>query len=161
MKITALEEYGLRCLLRMAIESPDGTLTVSQIAEKEGLTVPYVGKLMSVLRQSGLVESVRGRSGGYALTRPAGQITVEEILTALGEPLFTTDYCVSHAGSREGCTHGDGCSIRSVWLVLGDLIHRVLRNTSLADLCLPERELSRQLESSRAAMLSGLSTPPE
>ena len=55
MKITALEEYGLRCVLRLAMAQDGGPLTVAEIASSEGLTVPYVGKLMSVLRQSGLV----------------------------------------------------------------------------------------------------------
>src|SRR5262245_65807640 len=51
LKITALEEYGLRCAIRLAM-APDGQpVTVGDIAEKEGLTVPYVGKLMAVLRQ--------------------------------------------------------------------------------------------------------------
>ena len=142
MKITALEEYGLRCVLRLAMAPGGEPVTVGEIAEREGLTVPYVGKMMAVLRQSGLAESVRGRSGGYVLTRPATEISVEEILGALGEPLFSSGYCESHPGALNVCSHTQNCSIRSVWQVLGDVIHRVLRNTTLADLCMQEERLA-------------------
>src|SRR5437867_4633502 len=149
MKITALEEYGLRCILSLAAASCGEPLTVSEIAAREGLTVPYVGKLMSVLRESGLVESVRGRGGGYVLTRPPGAISVEEVLGALGEPLFSSGYCESHPGTLDVCIHQEGCAIRSVWQVLGEMIQNVLRKTSLADLCAPEAQVARCLEDSR------------
>lgn len=69
MKITAQEEYGLRCLLRFARTGTEAVLTISEIAAAEGLSVPYVAKLLAILRQGGLIESVRGRSGGYRLAR--------------------------------------------------------------------------------------------
>ncbi|PYT09900.1 MAG: transcriptional regulator [Acidobacteria bacterium] len=156
MKITALEEYGLRCVLRLAMAQDGGPLTVAEIASSEGLTVPYVGKLMSVLRQSGLVESVRGRGGGYVLTRPAHQISAEEVLHVLGEPLFTATYCQSHPGILDVCTHQGNCSIRSVWQVLGEMIHQVLRKTSLADLCQQEAQLTKRLEDGYQITLLGL-----
>lgn len=142
MKITALEEYGLRCVLRLAMEPEGRSLTVAEISEKEGLTVPYAGKLMSVLRQNGIVESVRGRGGGYVLSRPADQVSVEEVLNALGDPLFASDYCQTHPGVLSECSHHEDCSIRSVWQVLGEMIHKVLRGTTLADLCMQEQRLS-------------------
>lgn len=153
MKITALEEYGLRCVLRLALAPEGEPVTVGEVAEREGLTVPYVGKLMSVLRQSGLVESVRGRSGGYVLTRPAADISVEEVLGALGEPLFSASYCESHPGVLDVCSHSGNCSIRSVWQVLGEMIHRVLRDTSLADLCLQEERLASHFKDSLGPVL--------
>lgn len=146
MKITALEEYGLRCVQRLAMEPEGGSLTLSEISEKEGLTVPHAGKLLSVLRQNGIVESVRGRSGGYVLSRPAGQISVEEVLSALGEPLFASDYCQTHPGVLSECSHHDDCSIRSVWQVLGEMIHKVLRGTSVADLCMQEQRLASRFK---------------
>ena len=67
MKISAQEEYGLRCLLQLAQSGDKGSATLPEIAAAEGLSVPYAAKLLSVLRQAGLIESVRGRSGGYRL----------------------------------------------------------------------------------------------
>ena len=148
MKITSLEEYGLRCLVRMA-RKPDGTsITVAEIADLEGLTTPYVGKLMAALRQAGFVDSVRGRGGGYVLARPATDISVEEVLGALGEPLFPTEYCDSHPGALSVCAHQGDCSIRSIWQVLGEIIHQVLKGTSLADLCMQEERLASRFKDS-------------
>src|SRR5262249_40415094 len=64
MKITAQEEYGLRCLLRLAKAAEGQSLTLPEVATAEGLSVPYAAKLLSVLRHAGLIESVRRRSGG-------------------------------------------------------------------------------------------------
>src|SRR5258708_35673147 len=73
MKITAQEEYGLRCLLWFARIGPEKSLTIPDIAAAENLSVPYAAKLLSVLRQGGLIESARGRNGGYRLVAaPAG-----------------------------------------------------------------------------------------
>src|ERR1700719_3038774 len=99
MKITAQEEYGLRCLLRLAHVHGKQPLTIPDIAAAENLSVPYVGKLLTVLRQAGLIDSVRGRTGGYHLSRPAAEIRLGVVLLVLGEPLFEDPgYCDRHAG---------------------------------------------------------------
>ena len=82
MKISAQEEYGIRCLLRLAEQGAGGILTIPGLARAEGLSPPYVAKLMRILRKGGLVKSVRGQAGGYMLTRPLGQIRVAEALAA-------------------------------------------------------------------------------
>ncbi len=81
MKITSQEEYGLRCLLRLARAGSGRSLTIPEIAANEGLSVPYVAKLLSVLRQAGLIDSVLagdgagatgGRKNGYLYTITLG-----------------------------------------------------------------------------------------
>src|SRR5262245_18829470 len=100
MKITAQEEYGLRCLLRLAQAGEGQSLTIPEIATKEGLSPPYVAKLLAVLRQAGLIESVRGRAGGYRLARVAASINLGAVLLVLGEPLFEEpSFCLEHAGT--------------------------------------------------------------
>src|SRR5438128_7419927 len=100
MKISAQEEYGLRCLLRLA-KAESGAATLPEVATAEGLSVPYVAKLMAVLRNAGILGSVRGRSGGYKLAKPAEEIGLGSLLLILGEPLFDeVDYCQKHAGSE-------------------------------------------------------------
>ena len=139
MKITAQEEYGLRCLLQLARHHGPEPLTVAVIAEEEGLSIPYVGKLMNHLRQSHMVESVRGRSGGYTLTKPAEEITLADALEALGGSFFSAGFCDAHNGTHARCVHLGDCSIRSLWGVLGDIFDRVLRRTTLADLAASTR----------------------
>ena len=93
-------------------------MTIFEIASAEGLSVPYVAKLLSVLRHAGLIDSERGRSGGYHLARGAAEITLGAVMAVLGEPLFDEPgYCTRHAGTEaEGsCVHHGGCSLRALW----------------------------------------------
>src|SRR5438067_9583240 len=121
MKITAQEEYGLRCLLRLARVRDEQYWTIPEVAAAEQLSVPYVAKLLAVLRQAGLIESVRGRAGGYRLAAPPAEISLESVLRVLGEPLFEDPgYCQRHAGSEtEGsCVHHGACTLRALWQTL-------------------------------------------
>src|SRR5437763_984411 len=120
MKISAQEEYGLRCLLRLS-QAAQQALTLPEIAAAEGLSIPYVAKLMAVLRDAGLIDSVRGRLGGYRLAKAPEQIGLGSLLLVLGEPLFDEPgYCERHAGvSPHGlCVHHGGCSLRALWQTL-------------------------------------------
>jgi Rrf2 family protein len=135
MKVTAQEEYGLRCLLQVAAQPSGEPLTLTEIARREGMTVPHVAKLMGLLRQRGLVESVRGRSGGYVLTRPPEQVSVFDALIALGDRIFDAEFCERyHGADDQACVHVGGCAIRSVWTRVESIVSDVLRRTSVADL---------------------------
>ena len=70
MKLSSSEEYGLRCLLQLARQTPGSSLTIPEISQAEGITHHNVAKLLRILRQGGLVESARGQQGGYALAKP-------------------------------------------------------------------------------------------
>jgi Rrf2 family protein len=139
MKFTALEEYGLRCLIQMARE-PGALGTIPEIARQEGLTAAYVAKLMRVLRRAGLVESVRGQKGGYRLARPPEQMNVGRILASLGGRLYTDDFCDRHAGVKGACVHNIDCSMRTLWSALDGVVQRALRDTTLKDLLSTERQ---------------------
>ncbi len=140
MKVTAQEEYGLRCMLQAASSTPGNPVTLSSIAASEGISVPYASKILNHLREAGLVESVRGRSGGYYITRPAAEINLSEILAALGGHIFESDYCDRFPGEEESCVHMGDCSIRSLWGTLEGIVDQVLRRTTLADLHLKTEE---------------------
>jgi len=145
MKISAQEEYGLRCLLQLARVGPGESLSIAQIAEAEGLSSPYVAKLLALLRQGGFVDSVRGRAGGYRLARPADRIAVGQLLAYLGEPLFEErDYCERFAGTETGgcCVHLGGCSLRSLWGTLESWFRATLNQLTVADLLRPGEEVS-------------------
>ncbi|MBX9681715.1 MAG: Rrf2 family transcriptional regulator [Gemmataceae bacterium] len=135
MKITAQEEYGLRCLVRLA-QSESQAATLPELSVAEGLSVPYVAKLMAVLRDSGLVDSVRGRSGGYRLAKPAEEIGLGSLLLVLGEPLFDEpSYCDRHSGtSEDGCVHKGACSLKGLWSTLETWMRQTLDQITLADL---------------------------
>src|SRR5262245_58553279 len=112
MKITAQEEYGLRCLMRLA-QADNQAATLPEIAAAEGLSPPYVAKLMGVARQAGIIASVRGRAGGYRLAKPPSDVGLGSLLLVLGEPLYDDPgYCQRHAGvATDGnCVHQGACS---------------------------------------------------
>ena len=145
MKVTSQEEYGLRCMMQLAVSSPSRPLTIHEIADREGLSPAYVGKLMNVLRDAGLVESVRGRSGGYLMARPPTQLSLLQILAPLGGNIFEEHHCEKFPGDSDTCVHTGDCSIRSLWGSLQGLVNRVLSRTTLADLLHSEQQVSADL----------------
>jgi Rrf2 family protein len=159
MKVSAQEEYGLRCILQIALRQRNGQsspITLGEIAREEGLTVPHVAKLIRTMRQAGLVRSVRGRTGGYSLSRTAEQISLAEVLSALGGGrLYDTSYCERHAGDLKVCTHMGDCSIRSLWGVLEDLLERVLSRTMLSELLSSEKTMHAVLDERAPAACNG------
>jgi Rrf2 family protein len=154
MKITAQEEYGLRCVLRLA-KSESGSITLPEVAAAEGLSVAYVAKLMAVLRHAGILDSVRGRAGGYTLARPADEIGLGSLLLTLGEPLFDEqDYCQKHAGSEAPggiCMNHATCTLKSLWQTLELWMRRTLDQITLADLIRHEGRLPELLRERLAA----------
>ena len=147
MKITAQEEYGLRCLLRLS-QAEGRSLTLPDLAAAEGLSIPYAAKLMTVLRNAGLVDSVRGRAGGYVLAKPPSEIGLGSLLLQLGEPLFDEpSYCHRHAGQADDglCVHTGGCSLRALWQTLEHWMRGTLDQITLADLLQSEGNLTEML----------------
>jgi Rrf2 family protein len=145
MKITAQEEYGLRCLLRLARAHGEQSLTIPEIAAAEGLSVPYVAKMLSVLRQAGLIDSTRGRAGGYHLARSPAEVHLGSVMLVLGEPLFEdASYCAKHAGPEQdgACVHHDGCTLRALWQTLDQWMRHTLDQLTLADLLQNEGQIA-------------------
>jgi Rrf2 family protein len=145
MKITSQEEYGLRCLLRLAGAAEGESLTIPEIAAAEGLSAPYVAKLLAVLRQGRLIESVRGRSGGYRLADTPAEVSLGKTLMVLGEPLFDDPgYCQRHAGTETdgSCVHRSGCTLRALWQTLEQWMRHTLDQITLADLVQSDHRLT-------------------
>lgn len=134
MKISAHEEYGLRCLVQLArAEVTGGTLTLNQIAEREGLSVANAGKLMWILVKAGLAQSQRGANGGYTLARPASEIRLNEVIRVLDED--TVDrFCQTHTGVLDICIHTSDCGIRPVIVGLHEIVQSALSEITLAQL---------------------------
>jgi Rrf2 family protein len=134
MKLSSQEEYGLRCLLRIARAGEGGSLTIPEIGEAEGISTFYAAKLMRLLRRGGFVSSARGQAGGYTLARPPEKIPIGEVLALLGGRLFDPAFCETHSGVEQVCTHTVDCSIRSLWRAVQVVVDRVLNRTTLKEL---------------------------
>jgi len=134
MKLSANEEYGIRCLLHIARRGDGGSVTIPEISRAEGITAPYVAKLLRILRRSGFIASVRGKAGGYSLSRPVDQIVIGEVLGALGGRLYEADFCNKHSGVEMICAHTVDCSVRSLWQTVQGAVDQVLSKMTLKDL---------------------------
>jgi Rrf2 family protein len=163
MKISAQEEYGLRCLMQIARKGDASSLSITEIAEAEGLSAPYAAKLLALLRQEGFIESTRGRSGGYRLRRPAAEIRLGSVMTALGEHLFAEgEFCQKHAGTETSdgaCVHAGGaCNLRSLWQTLESWMRHTLDGLTLVDLLQHEQSVAELM---RQRLAVTLNAPPE
>jgi Rrf2 family protein len=145
MKLSAQEEYGLRCLLYMARHGEEKSHSIPEISRAEGLSVPNVAKLMRILRLGGLVASVRGQAGGYTLSRPADHVTVSEVLALLGGSFYGQQFCDRHAGLERNCAHQGDCSVRLLWGTIQKTLDAILTKTTLRDLLRNEQEMSAYL----------------
>ena len=141
MKFSTQEEYGLRLLLRIAKSDSSKGLTIPEISELEGISEANAGKILRMLRLAGFIESARGQTGGYRLTRVPAQIPISEVLTALGGKLYESGFCDLHAGVENICTNSIDCSIRSLWKTIQTLLDGVLDKLSLQDLLGKEQEV--------------------
>ena len=145
MKFSTQEEYGLRCLLRVAGEKADKGLTIPEISKAEGMTSHNTAKILRALRLGGFVASSRGQIGGYTLSRPAGEILVKDVLDFLGGKLFDDEFCNDHSGNANICTHTVDCSIRSLWQMLQSAVDGVLKNITVKDLILHDEPVVSQI----------------
>jgi Rrf2 family protein len=115
MKVTAQEEYGLRCILQLVRASEDAVVQVPQIAQAEGLSIPYVEKLMRIISRAGLAKSVRGVNGGYRLAVKAEMLSLGDVMRALGNFPTPDEMCRQYTAGRHSCVHTGPCGVRSVW----------------------------------------------
>jgi Rrf2 family protein len=108
----------------------DGALPLSAVAERQQISLAYLEQLFLKLRRSGLVESARGRSGGYKLGRPASSITVADILEAVEEGVRMT-----RCGGEEAkpCVAGQRCLTHALWDALGEQISAFLERVTLQE----------------------------
>ena len=146
MKISAQEEYGLRCLVQLATLGPGDSLTLPQIAEREGISTANAGKLMWLLNKAGFVQSTRGTKGGYLLARPAADIRLSEIIRVLDHDAVNK-HCGSYTGVLDTCVHNGDCGIRPVLVGLHEIVENALSQITLAQLVGKERSVDEMFHS--------------
>ena len=142
MKLSANEEYGLRCLVRLGYTGLGGSLTIPEISQAEGVSPAYAAKILRVLRKGGFVKAARGKEGGYTLERPAEAIVIGEVIDVLGGRLFESNFCDSHAGQAAICTRSVDCSVRSLWRAVQEAVDHVLSRATLRDLLQNEEDMN-------------------
>jgi Rrf2 family transcriptional regulator, iron-sulfur cluster assembly transcription factor len=147
MKINALDEYGLRLMIRIAKADQTLGLSIPQLSELEGLSSAYVAKITRSLREGGLIVSCRGHKGGYSLAKPAIKITIGQILKVLGGQLYDKSFCDGHSGELNFCTNSIDCSVRSLWRILQNVLDHVLDDITLEEMLQNENQTENKLNS--------------
>lgn len=128
MKLTTRGHYSVKALLDLALQPSRQAISVATIANRQALPSPYLEKLLIELRRAGLVESVRGSQGGYRLAKPADQISLGQILAAVGEVVEPLPRHQPQAGQAE-----DWVTF-AVWQRLSQKLNEALYTISLEDL---------------------------
>lgn len=129
MELNTKGRYAVMAMADLAKYGTAGSVPLSAIAERQHLSVAYLEQIFLRLRRAGLVESARGRSGGYVLCKPASEIAVADILTAAEEETRMTR-C---GGGEIGCVGESRCLTHELWHALGLQIAGFLERVSLQD----------------------------
>ncbi len=135
MKFSTQEEYGLRCLIRIArFYEMDKALTIPEISRGEGISEHVTAKILRALRLGGFIESARGHLGGYTLARSPQKILIGNVLNELGGKLYDESFCSSHSKGDLLCTVTSDCSVRSLWVLIQKSVDDVVGGMYLSDL---------------------------
>ncbi|MBT3620261.1 MAG: Fe-S cluster assembly transcriptional regulator IscR [Porticoccaceae bacterium] len=129
MRLTTRGRYAVTAMLDLALHAQDKPVSLSEISERQSISLSYLEQLFSRLRQSGLVGSVRGPGGGYRLVESSANIWVADIIDAVNESVDTTN-----CQGRGDCQGGSICLTHYLWDDLSKQIHNFLSSISLADL---------------------------
>ena len=123
--------YALRVMLELAQSQPDAYMPLPLIAQRQGISEKYLESIIAILSRAGLVEGLRGKGGGYRLTRSSANYSVGEILR-LTEGSLAPVTCLE--GAENPCPRAGECTTLPMWQKLDDLINTYLDSVSLSDL---------------------------
>lgn len=129
MRLTTKGRYAVTAMLDLALHYQEGPISLADISERQGISLSYLEQLFTKLRRQELVRSTRGPGGGYSLSRPAGEIAVADVITAVDEKVDTT-----RCNGLGNCQDDERCLTHELWVNLSQQIYDFLSNISLADL---------------------------
>ncbi|HRD74424.1 MAG TPA: Rrf2 family transcriptional regulator [Hyphomicrobiaceae bacterium] len=146
MELNTKGRYAVTALADLARHAGEEAVPLSVIATRQGLSLAYLEQLFLKLRRAGLVESARGRTGGYKLCRPAESISVAEIMLAVEEGVRMTR---CRGDDSAPCQAGERCLTHDLWDALGAEIARFLDRVTLAEVI--DGSLGERRRASRAS----------
>ena len=131
MMISTRGRYALRVMIDLAEQAAGGYIPMKDIAERQGLSLKYLERILPVLAKNGIVEGVQGKGGGYRLCREPRDYTMGEILR-LTEGSLAPVSCMDCG--TEPCERAADCRTRPLWHGLDKVINEYLDSVTLADL---------------------------
>lgn len=130
MKLSRESQYGLLGTIHLARQPEGAILQVGQVAAEAGLAQPFLAKIFVRLARSGVLRSYRGRERGYALGRPAAEISVKQVVEAIeGPDLFQR--CIFWSDT---CSDNAPCVLHETWRTIRPRVAELMARTTIADL---------------------------
>ena len=140
LKLSTKGRYGLRAFIDLAVSAEGQPVSIISIAQRQGISVSYLEKLMAKLKKAGLVESVRGVNGGYTIARPVDEISVGDVLRALEGDLVPVE-CAGIDGGQSGhCGSSSQCVSKIVWKRINDCINDTVDSIYVGELVRESKE---------------------
>ena len=127
MRLSTKGRYAVTAMMDLAIHEPRGPVTLADISNGQSISLSYLEQLFAKLRREKLVEGVRGPGGGYRLAKPAAEITIAAIISAVDEKVDST---CSGGGSTD-CGDDKACLTHELWCGLSNRIYDFLDGITL------------------------------
>ena len=133
MRISTRGDYACRALLSLSLHAEQaGSTSVRDIAERIALPQPYLEQILLALKGAGIVKSKRGVGGGYILAKPAGEIRLSEIISAVDGPISVGDFGEPHKDGS--CDHEGQCVLLAVWNLASEHMREHLAKYTLEEI---------------------------
>ncbi len=127
MKLSTKGRYAVTAMFDIALHHNEGPVSLSEISERQGISLSYLEQLFTRLRAQGLVKSTRGPGGGYTLAMDSKQIAIADVIDAVDENVDAT-----RCGGNANCQNHERCLTHDLWENLSDQIRDYLTSISLA-----------------------------
>jgi Rrf2 family iron-sulfur cluster assembly transcriptional regulator len=129
MRITTRGRYAVRASVALArLQKPNSPISITSLAKEEDISSIFLEQIFFRLRKAGIVASVRGPGGGFYFAKSPENVSIKEILAAVGENL-DLNFCDRHA---KDCDCKDFCSSHTIWEEITTIVSGYLENLSLA-----------------------------
>ena len=147
MNLSQKCQYAVRALFELARHEEEGPIRIAEIAEAQAIPIRFLQGILNSLRGSGIVESARGRQGGYRLAKSARELSVGEVIRFFEGPLIPVT-CLTGDG-RSFCSLRGQCVFESLWKKAQEALEGVYDTTTFRDLV----EADRKMEHERRTMV--------
>ena len=155
MKLSTKGRYAVTAMMDLAIHDREGPVTLSDISSCQGISLSYLEQLFAKLRQTGLVEGVRGPGGGYRLGKPSHQISVADIILAVDEKIDNT-----RCKGNKDCNKGEKCLTHHLWNDLSERLFEFLDGITLSEFIKnPEVRKISQRQDTTASRIANMFPP--
>jgi len=142
MKLSTKGEYGLLAIIDVALHSNHGPVQSVQISERQAIPKQYLDQLLLLLKRGGLIESSRGRQGGYLLARPASMITILDIVTVLEGPIENVNFIDKESRANNPARE----ILRNLWGNIFSCASEILGHRTLDEICEQQRRMQNQIQ---------------